>query len=178
MNNYNLKAIKERNEQVFLETSFYSLPVYTTQESIKNELQKCFNQSSEEVLNSKKVELNWINEKDNLTILSKLLSDDKNALFLPEEYRQQVVNAYKRQQPCYFFIEKGIWKDFRGSWVMRLKQSCEAKPHKKGFKHGYSLSIVFGTAIHEVLLNGSLQIVDIIKHENKLLLNTVFAENR
>ena len=174
MDNYNLKAIKERNEQVFLETSFYELPVYASVESIKTELQNSLNESSEEILKSRKIELNWVNEKNNLTVLRKLLSNDESVLFLPERYRRQVINAQRRQQPCYFFIEKGIRQNFRGSWELRLRQSCEVEPHKKGYKKGYNLSIIVGAAVHVILVDGRLNILDIIEHDNKLLPNMVF----
>ena len=180
MNNYNLTAIKERNEHTFLETPFYwgpGLPVFASKESINDELKRCFNQSAEEMLKSGKIELYWVDEKNNLIVLDKLLSNDKNALFLPKKYRQQVINAQKRQQPCYFFIEKDIKQNFRGSWELRLKQSCEAEPHKKGYKYGYNLSVVLGSSVHTIVVDGNLSILDIVEHKNKLLPNTVFENS-
>lgn len=180
MNNYNLTAIKEKNEHTYLETSFYwgpGLPVFASKISIKNELESCLNESAEEILKSGKIELYWVDEKNNLTVLDRLLSNDEKALFLPEQYRKQVINAKKRQQPCYFFIEKGVRKNFRGSWEFRLRQSCEAEPHEKGYKFGYNLSIVLGASVHTILIDGNLNILDIVEHENKLLPNTVFKRS-
>ena len=176
MNNYNLQTIRERNNQIFLETSFYQLPVFASEESIRNELESCLNESAEKILKSAQIELYWVDEKINLTVLNRLLSNDESVLFLPKQYRKQVVNAQKRQQPCYFFIKKGISQNFRGSWELRLRQSCEAEPHKKGYKHGYSLSIVLGTSVHEIIVDGSLNILDIHKHNSRLLENTVFGK--
>jgi len=180
MNNYNLKAIKERNEHTYLETSFYwgpGLPVFASKESIKDELKSCLNENPEDILESGKIELYWVDEKNNLIVLDRLLSDDKNALFLPEQYRNQVINAQKKQQPCYFFIEKGIRKNMRGSWELRLRQSCEAEPHRKGYKYGFSLSIVLGSSLHTILVDGNLNILDIVEYENKLLPNAVFEKS-
>ncbi len=177
MNNYNLTSIKEKNEHTYLETSFYlgpGLPVFASKELIEKELESCFNESADEILKSGKIELYWVDEKDNLTVLDKLLSGDEKALFLPEQYRKQVINAKSSRQPCYFFIDKGIRKNFRGSWEMKLRQSCEAEPHKKGYKYGYNLSIVLGASVHILLIDGNLNILNIVEHENILLPNVIF----
>jgi len=179
MNNYNLTAIKERNDQTFLETSFYwlpGLPVYASKESIKHELESCLNENAEKILNSGIVELYWVDEKNNLTVLNKLLTYNESASFLPSQYRKQVINANERRQPCYFFIEKGIKQNIRGYWELYLRQSCEAEPHKNGYKYGFNLSVVLGNSVHTILINGDLNILDIIEHENVLLPNTVFEK--
>jgi len=180
MNNYNLKAIKERNEHTYLETSYYwgpGLPVFASEESIKNELESCLNESAVDILKSRKIELYWVDEKNNQFVLNRLLSNDESASFLPEQYRKQVLNAQKRRQPCYFFIEKGIRENFRGSLELRLRQSCEAEPHLKGYKYGYNLSVVLGSSVYEIQVDGDLNILDITEHENKLLPNTIFTKS-
>ena len=180
MNNYNLTAIKEKNEHTYLETPFYwgsGLPVFASKKAIRLELESALNESADDILKSGKIELYWVDEKNNLTVLDRLLADDENALFLPEEFRTQVINAKKRQQPCYFFIEKGVKQNFRGSWELRLRQSCEAKPHEKGFKYGYNLSVVLGISTYAILVDKNLNILDIVEHGNILLPNTVFAKS-
>jgi len=177
MNNYNLTAIKNKGEQTFLETPFYwgpGLPVFASKESIINELKDCFNENSKEIITSRKTELYWVNEETNLIVLERLLSSDENAFFMPEQYRKQVINAKKRQQPYCFFVEKGLRQNIKGLWELRLRQSCEAKPHQKGYKYGFNLSIVLGLSVHTILLDGNLDILDIVKHKNRLLPNTVF----
>ena len=179
MNNYNLKAVKEKNKHIFFETSFYwgpGLPIFASKKSVMNELESCLNESAEDILKSGMVELSWVDEKNNLIILDKLLAQDENVSFLPEQYREQVVNAKKRQQPCYFFVEKGIRKNFRGSWELRLRQSCEAEPHKKGFKYGYKLSVVLASSVHQIIIDGGFNILDIIEDEDILLPNTAFGK--
>jgi len=57
-----------------------------------------------------------------------------------------------------------------------LRQSCEAEPHRKGYKYGFSLSIVLGSSLHAILVDGNLNILDIIEYENKLLPNAVFEK--
>lgn len=177
MNNYNLTAIKERDEHTFLETPYYwgpGLPVFASIDSIEQELESCLGEDSGKILSSGIIELYWADEGKNLKVLEKLLSGDESVSFLPEQYRKQVINAHKRRQPCYFFIEKGIRKNYKGSWELRLKQSCEAMPHEKGYKYGYDLSVVLGASVHTILIDGKREIVSVIEHKDALLPNSVF----
>lgn len=178
MYNYRLKKINERDTQVFLETSYYwgpGLPIFASKQSIKNEIDEYQPGKVDELINLGLIELYWIDEKLNIEILSKLLSSDDEALFLPENYRKQVINAKHRKQPCYFFVEKDIRKNYQGNPEIRLRQSCEAMPHKKGYKYGFNLEIVLGTELHKVQLDGNLRVINIEINENKLLPNEIFC---
>ena len=174
MNNYRLKAIREKDGRVFLETPFYWLPVFATEEEIKNEIENNILGKADTLIRTGVIELYWIDEKLNISVLNTLLSDDGDALFLPEQYRRQVINAKNRKYPCYFFVEKDVSRNSVGNYELRLRQSCEAEPHKKGYKYGYHLSIVLGAAIHEVELDRDHNVISTVIHENKLLLNGVF----
>jgi len=180
MYNYRLKAINEKDGHAYLETPFYwgpGLPVFSTEEEIKNEIEINISGNADQLITSGVIELYWIDERSNVGVLSKLLSSDPGALFLPEQYRKQVINAKNRKQPFCFFIERGIRRNHIGDQELRLRQSCEAEPHRKGYKYGYSLSIVLGEAIHEVKLDGDRNVISTVIHENKILPNAVFKGN-
>jgi hypothetical protein len=177
MNNYHLTGIKEINGCVFLETPYYwgpGLPVFASKKDIIKEIENSINGNATDLVKSGLIELNWINDNINTIVLEKLLSNDERALFLPKQYRTQVLNAKNRQQPFCFFIEKGIKLNFGGNQEMRLRQSCEAKPHNKGYKYGYNLSIVLGTSVHEIELDKSLTILNTTIYKDKLIQNKIF----
>ena len=173
MDNYNLCSIRERRGRTYLETGFYhspGLPVFASKVAIESELEKYLCESAEKILKSRKVELYWKDETDNFIILKKILSHNAKVHFLPECYRTQVHNSFNRIQPCCFFIGKGVVKNCRGMWELRLRHACEAMPHQKGYK----LSIVLGAAVHDILVDGKFNILETVEHENMLLPNSIF----
>ena len=180
MNNYNLTSIQERNGNCFLQTPFYwgpGLPVHASKESIEQVLENHLNKDIDDVLKSGEIELFWVDEKQNMAILTRLLSKSPEALFLPDGMREQVLNASKRKQPYNFFVENSISRNQRGSLEMNLRLSCEIEPNKKGFKHGYNMSIIAGTSIYKLSVNGDLEILSAIENEKIILPNKVFNKD-
>ncbi len=60
---------------------------------------------------------------------------------------------------------------------MRLRLSCEIEPNEKGFKHGYNLSIVAGTSLYVLSVDGDLKIISVSEKEGCLLPNDAFNKD-
>ncbi|WP_019865309.1 hypothetical protein [Methylovulum miyakonense] len=176
MNNYNLTSIQEKNGNCYLQTSFYQLPVCVSKELIERVLENDLLENIHDILKSGKVELFWVDEKQNMIFIDRLLSKNPDASFLPNGLKDQILNASLRKQPYSFFIERGISQNSRGLFEMKLRLSCEAKPHKKGFKHGYKLSIVAGTSLFLLLVDSDLKIVSVTEKEEYILPNKAFIK--
>lgn len=179
MNNYNLTSIKENNGNCYLQTPFYwgpGLPVHTTKELIERALENNLHENIHDILKSGKVELFWVDEKQNMHFIDRLLSKSPDASFLPDGLKEQVINASTRKQPYNFFVESGISRNQRGSFEVKLRLSCEVEPHIKGFKHGYMVSIVAGTSIYVLSVDNDLQIVSVVEKQECILPNTAFIK--
>jgi hypothetical protein len=181
MNNYHLTSIQETGGTVFLQTSFYRIPVYASKEAIEQTLENELHENVHDILKSGKIELFWMdNKKQHMAVLAKLLAKNSDASFLPDGLQEQLLNVYNDKQPCKFFVEKSISHSrnpMGAEFAMKLKLSCEVEPNKRGFKHGFNLSIVAGNSIYLVSVDGDLKIVSASEKEEYLLPNNVFNKD-
>ncbi len=178
MNNYNLTSIQENNGNCYLQTPFYwgpGLPVQASKKLVEQVLEDNLLENINDILKSGKVELFWVDEKQNSILIGRLLSKNPDASFLPDGLIEQVLNAHSRKQPSNLFVERGISRNQRGSFEMRLRLACEVEPHKKGFKHGYNISIVAGTSLYLLSVDGDLKIVSVVEKEAFILPNKAFT---
>lgn len=181
MDNYHLSSIQEKNGNCYLQTPYYwgpGLPVHASKELIERVLEEELHENIHDILKSRKVTLFWVDEKLNISILTKLLAKNSDASFLPEGLRQQLLNASVRKQPYNFFVQKELSRNpIIGSFEMTLRLSCEIEPNKKGFKYGYNLSIVAGTSLYILSINGDLKIISVSEKEGYLLHNDAFNKD-
>ena len=181
MDNYHLTSIQEKNGNCYLQTPYYwgpGLPVHTSKELIGRTLEEELHENIHDILKSRKVTLFWVDEKQNITILTKLLAKNSDASFLPEGLREQLLNTSVRKQPYNFFVERGLSRNpIIGSFDMTLRLSCEIEPNKKGFKHGYNLSIVADTSLYVLSVDGDLKIVSVSEKEGCILPNNAFNKD-
>ncbi|MFZ4702548.1 MAG: hypothetical protein ACOYMG_21090 [Candidatus Methylumidiphilus sp.] len=179
MNNYNLTSIQEKNGDCYLQTPFYwgpGLPVHTSKELIERELEDDLTENIHDILKTGKVELFWVNEKQNRILIDRLLSKNPEVSFLPDGLKEQVLNASSRKRPYKFFVERGISQNQRGSFEMKFRLSCEVEPHMKGFKHGYKISIVAGTSLYILSICSDFKIVSVVENEKCILPNQAFIK--
>lgn len=177
MNNYNLTSIQESNGNCYLQTPFYwgpGLLVHTSKAMVEQTLENNLLENINDILKSGKVELFWVDEKQNMIFISRLLSKNPDASFLPDGLKEQLFNAYSRNQPYNFFVERGISRNQLGAFEMKLRLSCEVEPHEKGFKHGYKISIVAGTSLYLLSVDGDLKIASVVEKEEFILPNKAF----
>ena len=169
MDNYYLSSIQEKNGNCYLQTSFYRLPVHASKELIERTLEVELHENIHDILKSRKVTLFWADEKQNITILDKLTAKNSDASFLPDGLRKQ---------PYYFFVERSLLRNpIIGSFDLRLRLSCEIEPNEKGFKHGYNLSIVAGTSLYVLSVDGDLKIISVSEKEGCLLPKDAFNKD-
>ena len=143
---------------------------------IERALEENLHENIHDILKSGKVELFWLDEKQNMQLIDRLLSKSPDASFLPDGLKEQVINASSRKQPYNFFVESGISRNQRGSFEVKLRLSCEIEPHIKGFKHGYMVSIVAGASIYLLSVDNDLQIVSVVEKQECILPNTAFIK--